>query len=54
LLTLGNPDRRPALPDSLDEFFERQRWISSPSALRELKRRLELRRNRQGDHDGTH
>jgi FixJ family two-component response regulator len=51
LLTLGDPTRRPSLPDTLDEFFERQQWISSGSALQELKRLLELRRNRQVDDD---
>jgi FixJ family two-component response regulator len=53
LLTLGDPNRRPALPDTLEEFFERQRWISSPSALQELKRLLQLRRNRKVDHDSS-
>jgi hypothetical protein len=43
LLMLGDPNGRPSLPDTLEEFFERQRWISSPSALQELKRLLELR-----------
>jgi hypothetical protein len=49
LLTLGDPSRRPSLPKTLDEFFERQQWITSPSALQELKRQLALRRNREGD-----
>ena len=53
LLTLGDPTRRPSLPGTLDEFFERQRWISSGSALQELKRLLELRRNRQGEDDDS-
>ena len=51
LLTLGDPSRRPSLPETLDEFFERQRWITSPSALQELKRLLELSRMRQEDDD---
>jgi CheY-like chemotaxis protein len=40
LLTLGDPNRRPSVPGTLDEFFESQRWISSPSAIQELKRLL--------------
>ena len=44
LLTLGDPHRRPSLPESIDEFFARQRWISSPSAVQELKRLLLARR----------
>jgi CheY-like chemotaxis protein len=51
LLTLGDPNRRPSIPDSLDEFFARQRWISSPSALQELKRLLQARRAAVPDDD---
>jgi CheY-like chemotaxis protein len=44
LLTLGDPGGRPSVPATTDEFFARQRWITSPSALQELKRRLMSRR----------
>jgi CheY-like chemotaxis protein len=44
LLTLGDPCRRPSVPETLDEFFANQRWISSPSAVQELKRLLQSRR----------
>jgi CheY-like chemotaxis protein len=51
LLTLGDPHRRPSLPGTLEEFFDRQRWVSSPSALQELKRLLELRRSTHSGDD---
>ena len=40
LLTLGDPNRLPSVPGTIDEFVESQRWISSPSAIQELKRLL--------------
>jgi CheY-like chemotaxis protein len=40
LLTLGDPNRAPSIPRTLDEFFERQRWISKSVAIEALKRTL--------------
>ena len=51
LLTLGDPHGRPSVPKTIDEFFARQRWISSPSAVRELKRVLKARRGLASDED---
>jgi DNA-binding response OmpR family regulator len=44
LLTLGDPDGRPSVPETVDDFFARQRWIDRPSAVQELKRLLAKRR----------
>jgi CheY-like chemotaxis protein len=44
LLTLGDPKRRPSVPETIDEFFASQRWIESPSAIEELKRLIRARR----------
>lgn len=43
LLSLGDPNGRSSVPQTIDEFFARQRWISSPSAVQELKRLLKAR-----------
>jgi CheY-like chemotaxis protein len=51
LLTLGDPGRRPSVPETFDEFFANQRWIISPSALQELKRLLQSRRRVVPDDD---
>jgi hypothetical protein len=51
LLTLGDPGRRPSVPETFDEFFANQRWINSPSALQELKRLLQSRRRVAPDDD---
>jgi len=54
LLTLGDPNGRPAVPETIQEFFARQRWISSPSAVQELKRLLEARQGLTPDDDSDH
>ena len=51
LLSLGDPNGPPSVPETIDEFFARQRWISSPSAVQELKRLLKARRGRIWDED---
>lgn len=51
LLSLGDPNARSSVPETIEEFFVRQRWISSPSAVRELKRLLNARRGRISDED---
>jgi CheY-like chemotaxis protein len=51
LLTLGDPTARPSIPATLDEFFARQRWITSPSALHELRRCLMTRQTGSTDDD---
>jgi len=51
LLTLGDPHGRPSIPETIEEFFARQRWISSPSAVQELKRVLNARRGLLSDEE---
>jgi CheY-like chemotaxis protein len=51
LLTLGDPHGRPSVPETVDEFLARQRWVSSPSAVQELKRLLKARRGLISDED---
>lgn len=46
LMKLGDPkaDGRRGVPRSVEEFFDRQQWITSPAALDELRRAMSSRR----------